>query len=100
MQRVPLEEPMDYKELQSDQGFLNYVFDTYKSFRKFLKGINLTLDSWQPHWDPEGCKRDPDVLGGDLTEENLGGESEGYLVQINGTPKKEVPKKTVNPRRS
>ena len=28
LQRVTSEEPLDYKELQSDQGFLNYVFDT------------------------------------------------------------------------
>ena len=53
---VASEEPLDCKELQSDQGLLNHFFDTYRSCRTFLKGMHLTLDSWNPHWDPEGWK--------------------------------------------
>ena len=76
LQRVTSEEPLDYKELQSDQGLMNYVFDTYRSCRKFLKGMHLTLDSWQQHRDSEGWKWDPYVLYIDLLEDNLGGEAE------------------------
>ena len=52
LQRVTSEEPLNYKELQSDRVFPNYVFDTYKSCRPFLKGMHITLDSWRPHQDP------------------------------------------------
>ena len=54
LQRVASVEPLDCKELQSDQGLPNYVFDTYRSCSKFLKGMHLTLDSWCPHRDSEG----------------------------------------------
>ena len=49
LQRVAPEEPLDYKELQSDRGLLNYVFDTYRICRKILKGIHLTLYYWHSH---------------------------------------------------
>ena len=45
LQRVTLEEPLDYKELQSYWGLLNYFFDTYNSCMPFLKVMHITLDS-------------------------------------------------------
>ena len=53
-----------------------------------MKGIHLTLDSWSPHWEPERCRQDPYGLDIDISEDNLGGEAEEYLGQINGTPRK------------
>ena len=54
LQKVALGEPLDYTELQSYPGLLNYVFDTYRSCRPFLEGMHITLDSWSPYWDSEG----------------------------------------------
>ena len=56
-QTIASVEPLDYKELQSDWGLLNYIFDTYRICRQFLKGIHLNLDFWHPHFDPEGFIR-------------------------------------------
>ena len=81
-------ETLDYEELQSNRGFLNYVFDTYRSFIPFLKVIHLTLDSWCPHMGSEGWKQDLDGLNSDLSEDNLGGEAEEYLGQTTGLPSK------------
>ena len=53
-----------------------------------MKGMHLTLGSWRPHQDSEGQKEDPDGLYSDLLEDNLGGEAEEYLGQINGSPSK------------
>ena len=66
LQRVASEESMNYKELQSDRGLLNHVFDKYISCSPFMKGMHLTLDSWNPHWDPEGWKQDQYGLDIDL----------------------------------
>ena len=62
---VTLEEILDYKELQSYQGFLNYVFETYKSCRAFLKVMHPTFDFWSPQQDPGVRKKDPDELDDD-----------------------------------
>ena len=70
---------MEYKELQSDWGLFNYVFDTYRSFRPFLKVMHLTLYSWLPKSDPEGCKQDIYGMDSDISEDNLGGEDEELL---------------------
>ena len=70
------EEPLDYKELQSDRVLLNFFFDTYSSCRPFMKGIHLNLDSWSPYRDPEGCKQETYGLDRYLYEDNLGGEYE------------------------
>ena len=45
LQRFASEEPLEYKEFQSDWEILNYVFDTYMSCRPFLKVTNIALDS-------------------------------------------------------
>ena len=88
LQRVALGEPLDHKELKSDQGLINYVFDTYRSWRPFLKVMHLTLESWIQHWDSEVWKQEPDVLDSYMLEDNFGGEAEEYLVQITGSPSK------------
>ena len=75
LQRVTSEEPLYYKELQSDWQFLHHVFDTYKSCWPFLKGMNLALESCHSHQDPEGWEQDPYGLGGDLVDDNLVGEA-------------------------
>ena len=81
-----MEETLEYKELQSYQGLLNYVFDSYSICGPFLKGMNINLDSWLPHRDPEGWKQDPYGLDSYLSVDNLGGEDEEALGQITGTP--------------
>ena len=53
-------------------GFLNYVFDTYKSCRPFLKGMHIALDYWQPYRNSKVWKQDPYVMDNDLTDDNLG----------------------------
>ena len=54
-----------------------------------MKVMHITLDSWHSQFDPEGWKQDPDGLGSDMLEDNLGGGDEEILGQINGTPIKE-----------
>ena len=70
---------MDYRELQSDRRLLNYVFDTYISFRPFLKGMNITLESCYPHREPEVWKQYPYGLDIDPPENNLGVEADEAL---------------------
>jgi len=38
----------DFKMLESTRGFLIYVVRTYPAFNPNLKGIHLTINSWQP----------------------------------------------------
>ena len=86
LQRVTSEEPLNYKELQSEQGMLNCVFESHWSCRPFLKGMDIILYFWCPHRDPEGWKQDPGGLGSDILEDNFVGDSEETLIQITGTP--------------
>ena len=51
--RVTSGEPLNYKELQSDRGIVNYVSITYRIWSPFLKVMHINLDPWRPHWDPE-----------------------------------------------
>ena len=53
LQRVALDNPLDYKELQSDKGLINQVFDINMSCRLFLKVMHLTLEPWILNMDPE-----------------------------------------------
>ena len=65
-----------------------------------MKGMHLTLESWCPHRLPEGWKQDPYGLYIDLSEYNLGGETEKSLGKFNGTPRKGAATKMVNLIRS
>jgi hypothetical protein len=42
--------------LESARGFLIYVSRTYTSMIPYLKGLHLTIDSWQPHRDDDGWR--------------------------------------------
>ena len=42
--------------MESIRGFLVYVFRTYRDMAPYLKGFNLTLDSWTPYRDEEGWR--------------------------------------------
>ena len=44
---------MSRERMDSIRGFLVYVSSTYKYMTPYLKGVNLTLDSWIPFRDKE-----------------------------------------------
>ncbi len=44
---------MKYDLLNSDRGFLVYVTRAYSNLTPYLKGMHLTLASWQGERDPE-----------------------------------------------
>ena len=44
--RAGIKTDMDYKTLESYRGFLIYVARTYTTLVPYVKGIHLTLDSW------------------------------------------------------
>jgi hypothetical protein len=52
----PVPQPIPFKQLESDRGYLVYLSRTYPALVPYLKGIHLTLDSWRPHRDPSGWK--------------------------------------------
>ncbi len=49
---------LDYKRLQSDRGFMVYVTQAYPSFKPYLKGFHLSLETWQEGQDSDGWKVD------------------------------------------
>ena len=40
---------MSRASMDSIRGFLVYVSRTYRDMNQYLKGVNLTLDSWRPY---------------------------------------------------
>ena len=50
------ERSVDHAELASDRGFLVYLSQAYPALAPYMKGIHLTLESWQGGWDAEGWK--------------------------------------------
>ena len=48
---------LDFKELQSDRGFMVYVAEAYPAMKPYLKGFHLTLETWRGGRDAEGWKR-------------------------------------------
>jgi hypothetical protein len=56
MEKVEQGVPLNFKTLERQRGFLVYVTRTYPSLVPYLKGIHLTLDSWRPGRDQEGCR--------------------------------------------
>ena len=44
---------MSRERMDSIRGFLVYVSSTYKYMTPYLKGVNLTLDSWIPFRDKD-----------------------------------------------
>jgi hypothetical protein len=51
------------KVLESGRGFLIYITRTYTTMIPYLKGLHLTIDSWQPNRDADGWKL-PTAPGG------------------------------------
>jgi hypothetical protein len=49
-------EMVDHKVLKRTRGFLVYVARTYNTMATFLLGFHLTIDSWRPVRDKEGCR--------------------------------------------
>jgi hypothetical protein len=47
---------LEFKRLQSDQGFMMYVTQSYPSLKPYLKGFYLSLDSWRGGRNLEGWK--------------------------------------------
>ena len=46
----------NYKEMQSDRGFLVYVSQAYPAMKPYLKGFHLSLEMWRGDRDSEGWK--------------------------------------------
>ena len=46
----------NYKEMQSDRGFLVYVGQAYPAMKPYLKGFHLSLEMWRGGRDHEGWK--------------------------------------------
>ena len=47
---------VNYKELESDLGFLVHLSMTYSDMKPFLKGFYSTLNGWRPDRDEKGWK--------------------------------------------
>ena len=47
---------LDYKELESDIGFLIHLSMSYPNMKPFLRGFYVTLNSWRAGRDKEGWK--------------------------------------------
>jgi hypothetical protein len=47
---------LNYKELQSDRGFMVYVTQAYPGMKPYLKGFHLLLETWRGGRDEEGWK--------------------------------------------
>ncbi|KAL3783448.1 hypothetical protein ACHAW5_004380 [Stephanodiscus triporus] len=47
---------LDHKKLLSDRVFMVYVTQAYPSLKPYLKGFNLSFETWQGGRDAEGWK--------------------------------------------
>ncbi len=47
---------LDFKQLQSDRGFMVYVTQAYPGIKPYLKGFHLSLETWRRGHDSEGWK--------------------------------------------
>lgn len=55
---------LDHKKLLSDRGFMVYVTQAYPSLKPYLKGFNLSLETWRGGRDDEGWKLGGKALAG------------------------------------
>ncbi len=53
---------LDYKRLLPGRGFMVYVTQAYPGMKPYLKGFNLSLETWRGGWDKEGWKLSPKEL--------------------------------------
>ena len=82
--------------MKNDQEILNYVFDTYRSCRSFLKETHLNLDYCCLHQDPEVWKQDQYGMDSNISEDNLGGEAEYFWSKLLERPARGMSQKMVN----
>jgi len=54
------EDMLEHAALLSDRGFLVYVTQAYPALKPYLKGINLSMETWRGNRDAEGYKLPPD----------------------------------------
>jgi hypothetical protein len=50
---------LEFERLRSDQGFLVYVTQAYPGMKPYLKGFNLSLETWREGRDEDGWKLQP-----------------------------------------
>jgi len=50
------ETTLDFKQLQSDRGFMVYVTQAYPAMKPYLKGFHLSLETWRGGRDTKGWK--------------------------------------------
>eukprot|EP00957_Ditylum_brightwellii_P134291 10238654-Ditylum_brightwellii.AAC.1 len=50
---ICLEVLFDRKQMEKERGFLIHMAEVYPMLVPYLKGIHLTLESWQPDQDQE-----------------------------------------------
>jgi hypothetical protein len=50
---------LEFERLHSDQGFLVYVTQAYPGMKPYLKGFNLSLETWREGRDEDGWKLQP-----------------------------------------
>ncbi len=61
---------LEFKRLQSDQGFMVYVTQSYPLLKPYLKGFHLSLETWQGGRNPEGWKeRECQILLQELNDQ-------------------------------
>jgi hypothetical protein len=63
--RVAETSEVNYKEFESDLGFLIYATRTFPCMQPYLqlKGFHLTLHGWRPNHDEEGWKLASNKMG-------------------------------------
>jgi hypothetical protein len=71
---------LEFERLCSDQGFLVYVTQAYPGMKPYLKGFNLSLETWREGRDEDGWKlqpRKPRDINQEEEKDNHKGKPEG-----------------------
>jgi hypothetical protein len=71
---------LDFKHLQSDQGFLVYVTEAYPGMKPYLKGFHLSLQTWRGGRDREGWKLEAKGTKGEEQDEEGEGNNKSPRV--------------------
>ncbi len=71
-----------FKRLQSDWGFLICVTQAYPGMKPYLKGFNLSLETWRGGRNGEGWKLGPkDERGEEQVEEVRGNNKSSRVME-------------------
>ena len=71
---------LEFKKLQSDQGFMVYATRAYPTMKPYLKGFHLSLEMWRGGRDKEGWKLSRASLNkGDVGREECRGRGGSRL---------------------